>query len=131
MKAPRRLTVEQDQDQPPLDIETLRAAASRLLAEDAEAPTPEELETLTVQLRGHIGQLVPEVEQAAGRLPYDDIPRYCALACVGEARHKVDLSLKLDLKRSGLDAGVAHARRLSRVVNALCDHLENLGGGHA
>lgn len=126
MKAPRRFTVEQVEDQPPPDIELMRAAASRVLAENAEPATFEELDTLTLQLRGHINLLVPEVEQAAGRLPYDDIPRYCALACVGEAR------MKLGLKPGpGLSEGIAYARRMSRVVHALCDHFQNLGGGHA
>ncbi len=104
----------------------MRAGACRLLAEDAKTPTVSELETLTLQLRAHINVLVPEVEQAAGRLPYDDIPRYCALACVGEARMKLSLE-----PGPGLHGGIAFARRLSRVVNALCDHYENLGGGHA
>ncbi|MGI5197107.1 DUF6415 family natural product biosynthesis protein [Streptomyces sp. CA-288835] len=104
----------------------MRAAAGRVLAENAEPAAFEELDTLTLQLRTHINVLVPEVEQAAGRLPYDDIPRYCALACVGEARMKLDL-------RPGpaLSEGLAYARRLSRVVNALCDHYQNLGGDHA
>ncbi|MER5220846.1 DUF6415 family natural product biosynthesis protein [Streptomyces flaveus] len=115
-----------ERDQRPLDIDVMRACARRLLAEDAELPTPDELETLTLQLRGHINLLMPEVEQVASRLPYDDIPRYCALACIGEARKKLSLE-----PSPGLHGGIAFARRLSRVVHALCDHLENLGGGHA
>ncbi|WP_206440870.1 DUF6415 family natural product biosynthesis protein [Streptomyces scabichelini] len=103
----------------------MRAAACRLLAEDAEPPKPDELETLTLQLRGHINLLVPEVEQTADALPHDDIPRYCALACVGEARMKLGLE-----PGPGLHGGIAFARRLSRVVNALCDHYQNLGSGH-
>jgi hypothetical protein len=100
----------------------MRETARRLLAEDAELPTAGELETLTLTLRGHIMLRVPEVEIAAGRLPEDDIPRACALACVGEAR----MRLNLEPGRT-LPAGIAHAQRLARSVNALVDHVENLG----
>jgi len=110
----------------PVDIQTMRTAACRLLAEDAELPTADEVETLTLQLRGHIMLAVPEVEAAAGRLPEDDIPRACALACVGEARQRLDLE-----PGHGLPAGIARAQRLARTVNALCDHLETLGGPHS
>jgi hypothetical protein len=103
----------------------MRESARRLLADDAEPPSPEELEILTLTLRGHIMLAIPEVEIAAGRLPEDDIPRACALACVGEAR----MRLNLEPGRT-LPAGIAHAQRLARSVNALCDHLENLGGDH-
>jgi hypothetical protein len=124
MKAPRRFTVEQGQAQPPPDVELMRVEARRLLAEDAEPPTPEELETLTLQLRSHAQVLIPEVVRAAERRG-DDIPSYCARACCGEARMKLGIE-----PLPGFDAGVAYVRRLSRVVNALCDHYENLGGEH-
>ncbi|RZB18261.1 hypothetical protein StrepF001_14170 [Streptomyces sp. F001] len=107
----------------PVDIATMRGSARRLLADDAEPPMPDELETLTLQLRGHIMLAVPEVETAAAGLPEDDIPRACALACVGEAR----MRLNLEPGRT-LPAGIAHAQRLARSVNALCDHYENLRG---
>ncbi|MFM9698878.1 DUF6415 family natural product biosynthesis protein [Streptomyces europaeiscabiei] len=105
----------------PLDIETMRDTARRLLDEDAEPPTPDELETLTLQLRGHILVAVPEVEAAAGPLPEEDVPRACALACVGEARMRLVLEAG-----PTLPAGIAHAQRLARSVNVLCDHHENL-----
>ncbi|MFJ4828375.1 DUF6415 family natural product biosynthesis protein [Streptomyces sp. NPDC088747] len=108
-------------DKRPLDMETMRASARRLLAADAELPAFEELETLTLGIRGHMMLLIPEVLTVAERQPKDDIPRYCALACVGEARAKLNLQAK-----PGLPAGIAHAMRLSRCLNALCDHYENL-----
>lgn len=112
-------------DRRPLDVATMRAAARRLLAEDAELPTAEGLETLTLQLRGHVMVAVPEVETAALARPEDDVPRACALACIGEAR------ARLGTEPGGtLPVGIAHAQRLARSVNALCDHIENLGGGH-
>lgn len=107
----------------PVDLETMRIAARRLLSDHAEPPMPDELETLTLQLRGHIMLAIPEVETAARRLPEDDVPRACALACIGEAR----IRLGLEPGRN-LPAGIAHAQRLARSVNALCDHYENLGG---
>ncbi|MFF1598750.1 DUF6415 family natural product biosynthesis protein [Streptomyces mirabilis] len=48
------------------------------------------------------------------------MPHACALACVGEARMR--LSLEPDHR---LPAGIAHAQRLARSLNALCDHYEN------
>jgi hypothetical protein len=102
---------------------TMRTAARRLLAEDAEPPSVDELDTLTLQLRGFVMLLIPKVEIAAGRLPKDDIPRACARACVGESRMRLNLE-----PGPTLPAGIAHAQRLSRSVNALCDHLENIGG---
>lgn len=109
---------------PAPDVETMRDAVRRLLAENAEPPMPDELETLTLQLRGHIMVLIPKVEIASGRLPKDDVPRACALACIGEAR----MRLGTEPGRS-LPAGIAHAQRLARSVNALCDHYEILSRG--
>ncbi|MFJ1650122.1 DUF6415 family natural product biosynthesis protein [Streptomyces sp. NPDC088337] len=103
------------------DLETMRATVHRLLAEDAEPPSPDELDTLTLLLRGHTMVLIPEVEKATSRLPKDDVPRACAMACIGEARMRLGLE-----PGRGLPAGIAHAQRLARSVNALADHLENL-----
>lgn len=105
----------------PVDVDTMRACVRRLLAENAAPVDADEAEMLQLQLRGHIGLLIPEVEKRAAKLPYDSIPRYCALACIGEARRKLQL-------RSGTAPGQAEAlaRRLARVVGALCDHYENL-----
>ncbi|MFG2678302.1 DUF6415 family natural product biosynthesis protein [Streptomyces sp. NPDC048392] len=103
----------------------MRADARRLLADDAEPPSPEDLDTLTLMLRGHMMLAVPVVETAAQQLPEDDIPRACALACIGEAR----MRLRLEPRNSSLPAGIAHAERLARSVNALCDHYLTLVGG--
>lgn len=111
-----------EEPSPPIDIETMRSSVRRLLAENAELPGVDELETLTLQLRGHIMVAIPEVEVAAGKLHADDVPRACALACVGEARMRVNMEAG-----PTLPAGIAHAQRLARSVNALCDHYENLG----
>jgi hypothetical protein len=104
----------------------MRETPRRLLAEDAELPTADELLTLTLTLRGHMMLLIPEVEDATRPLPEDDIPRACALACVGEAR----MRLNLEPGRT-LPAGIAHAQRLARSVNALVDHVVNLDGVQA
>ncbi|WP_406359349.1 DUF6415 family natural product biosynthesis protein [Streptomyces sp. NBC_00715] len=110
----------EDCDDCPPDIATMRSSARRFLTEDAFLPSSLELETLMLQLRGHMQLLIPDVEQLIARLPHDDVPRYCALACVGEARRKLGIA-----RHFGLDAGIAHARRLARSLNALCDHYEN------
>ena len=62
----------------PLDVPTMRETAARLLDEDAELPSLEEVETLTLLLRGRIMVAIPEIEAAAGKLPEDDVPRACA-----------------------------------------------------
>ncbi|MFD1277245.1 DUF6415 family natural product biosynthesis protein [Streptomyces kaempferi] len=89
----------EEHDGCPPDIATMRASARRFLAEDSTPPSAHELETLTLQLRGHMQLLIPEVDQVIARLPEDDVPRYCALACVGEARRKLDIA-----PRPGLSA---------------------------
>lgn len=98
----------------------MREAVRQLLGESAP-PDAGLLDTLTLQIRGHIQLLIPEVEKATECLPEDDIPRYCALACLGEARRKLGLKAA-----PGLSSELAHARRLARVLNALCDHHESL-----
>ncbi|WP_230396100.1 DUF6415 family natural product biosynthesis protein [Streptomyces blattellae] len=109
----------------PLDIAAMRASARRLLVQDAEPISPEDLGILAVLLRDHIQQLIPEVEAATLGLPKDDIPLACALACVGEARMRLRLGAG-DTAPVRLSVAV----KLSRSVNALCDHLVNLGGDH-
>ncbi|MGI5143297.1 MULTISPECIES: DUF6415 family natural product biosynthesis protein [unclassified Streptomyces] len=107
------------------DIETMRETVNRLLDPDTVPetlpPASDELDTLTLQLRGHLDLLMPEVEQAAGKLARNSVPRYCALACLGEARQK--LAAEPSPKLGG---DLAYARRLARVLNALCDHFEAL-----
>ncbi|UIX30222.1 DUF6415 family natural product biosynthesis protein [Streptomyces sp. GQFP] len=100
----------------PLDIESMRSSALRLMGPEAQVPPSDvELATLTLTLRGHLKLLVPEVESVARKLSEDDVPRPCALVCAREAR-----------QRLSLPPGLAHARRISRSVNALCDHMEAL-----
>ncbi|MEV0982025.1 DUF6415 family natural product biosynthesis protein [Streptomyces sp. NPDC049915] len=108
-----------------IDIATIRETIERILGpEGAEAPpsAPIEVETGTAVLRGHLELLIPEVAKRAARLPKDSVSRYCALACIGEARRKLDAEPS---PRFGGPAG--HARRLARVLRALCDHYENAG----
>lgn len=127
-QASREATAPRQAALPP-DIETMRAAAARLLGPDDAPehlpPAVDELDTLTTLFRGQLELLAPEVEGIAHRLPKDNIPRYCALACVGEARGKLRAE-----PGPGPHGPVAYARRLARVLKALCDHHENLGGKH-
>lgn len=110
----------------PLDILTMRQTAGRLLGPDAELPSAEELDTLLLTLRGHVMLAIPDLETTALALPLADVPRACALACIGEARMK----LNAEPSGPGLPAGIAFAQKLSRVLMALCDHHENLGVTH-
>ncbi|WP_371660672.1 DUF6415 family natural product biosynthesis protein [Streptomyces sp. NBC_00280] len=115
----------EDLDQRPPDVEVMRASTALLLDPDgvpeALPPAADELATLTEAIRGHLELIGPEVARAAGRLDKESIPRYCAIACVGEARGKLRAA-----PGPGQDGAVAYARRLARVLNALCDHWENL-----
>lgn len=109
----------------PVDVETMRATAASILGPDdgpdVLPPGPEDTATLTGLLRGHLALLMPEVETAACNLGSNSIPRFCALACLGEARGK------LRAKPSPVPGGeVAYARKLARVLAALCDHYATL-----
>lgn len=106
----------------PPDIAGMRSLTRRLLGEDGQPETLAEVETITLQLRGYAQLLIPEVQKRVARRPKDDIPKYCALACIGEAHGKLSIT-----PRPGIHAGSAYGRRLARVVNALADHYENLG----
>ncbi|SHI69194.1 DUF6415 family natural product biosynthesis protein [Streptomyces sp. 3214.6] len=109
----------------PPDIATMRETARILLDPDAIAlaPAGPELATLTRTVRGHLELLIPMVERAAGSLERESARRYCALACLGEARGK----LRAEPSRAS-DGALLHARKLARVLNALCDHYEKSGG---
>lgn len=104
----------------PLDVWLMRQSALRLIGETAVVPGDAELEVLTLRMRGHLQLLIPEVEKAARARPTDDIPRYCALACVGEA------GLRLNARVQAAQDALPRARRLARSLNALCDHYESL-----
>ncbi|WP_217253725.1 DUF6415 family natural product biosynthesis protein [Streptomyces sp. AC602_WCS936] len=110
----------------PVDLETMRETVSAVLNADGGPVLPEPSDThvavLAELLRGHLEVMVREVETAAGKLP-DTIPRYCALACVGEARGKLRAA---PVARPG--GAVVYARRLARVLAALCDHHELMAG---
>ncbi|MEU0221135.1 DUF6415 family natural product biosynthesis protein [Streptomyces sp. NPDC006265] len=109
------------------DIATMRETVNRLLDPDstpeALPPAADEIDTLTLQIRGHIALLAPEVEQAAKELPQGSVRRFSVLGCVWEANSR------LETQPSSRTGGpVGHARRLARVLNALCDHYERLSG---
>lgn len=88
----------------------------------AQLPPAAQLELLTQAVRRHLELLVPEVEQLARRLDEGSAVRHCMQACMGEAR------LGLRAVPSGGHLGVRLARRLARVLAALCDHYEQSGG---
>ncbi len=110
----------------PPDIATMRATAAPVLGPDdgpdALPPNAAGLKTLDSTLRGHLEVLIPEVQKAAGPRP-ENVQTYCALACVGEARGKLTVAAG-----DALPSRVRHARRLARVLLALCEHYERLTG---
>ncbi|MFD4261957.1 DUF6415 family natural product biosynthesis protein [Streptomyces sp. NPDC058534] len=109
-----------------VDLEPMRETARTVLNPDGGPAVPEsgdaEVAATTELLRSHLELLLPEVEAVAGKLP-DGIATYCALACVGEARGKLRTQ---PLPRPG--GALAYARRLARVLIALCDHHARMVG---
>ncbi|MGW4545506.1 DUF6415 family natural product biosynthesis protein [Streptomyces violaceorubidus] len=103
----------------PPDLDTAKETARlvMLLDADGELPDGPALDTFAVTMRGMIEVLAPEVEALAHKQPEDDVPRACALACVGEARMRLRLG-------EGDSAPVRQSVviKLARSVNALCDH---------
>ncbi|WP_435270624.1 DUF6415 family natural product biosynthesis protein [Streptomyces sp. 1222.5] len=112
-------------DGQPLDITVMRRNAAQLLGPDdgpeALPPAPQEVVTLAALLREHLEQLIPAVEAQARRLPTESIPRYCALACIGEATRKLRIG---DGATEPVRLSVAG--KLARSVWALCDHYAKL-----
>ncbi|MFE9602007.1 DUF6415 family natural product biosynthesis protein [Streptomyces hokutonensis] len=110
-------------EQDPPDIETMRATAHRALAL-AAPPTATDLILLIGQLRGQVELMVTEVEPLATQHAAT-MTGALAAVCVGEARRK--LAAGADI-RPLASARLAYARRLARVLFALCGHHANLGG---
>lgn len=109
----------------PVDLELMRETAALLVTPDALAvelpPAARELDAVIGRLRGHLELILGEVEAAARALPESSVRRYCASACVDEARGKLGAR---PTPRYGGEPG--HARRLARSLNTLCDLYEKL-----
>lgn len=101
----------------PLDISTMTAAAAALLNDGAEAPSGEALSSLTLQLRGHLNLLIPELAQRCDVAGPRNVA--CAQAGIGEARRR--------LAAYPCSLGpVRHATLLARSVDELCRHFQRL-----
>lgn len=113
-----------DSDSEPIDIGRMRKTARRLLGPDDGPdylpPAMTELDPLTDALREHLQALMPQVEQLA-TAKKKTIAQYCALGCVGEARRKLSIQPDPDLR-----SRTFHLRKLARVLDALCNHYEQL-----
>lgn len=106
----------------PVDLKTMRETASLLLAPDADRLDLGQLDTLRLTLAGMMRVVIPEIEAAAGKLPQDDVPRACALACVGEAQ----IRLRMEPGET-FEQRLARTTKLARSVRALADHCQTLG----
>lgn len=102
----------------------MRAAIQRLLGADAQLPTHDELVTMTLQLRGHIVLLIPEIEDWARALPTSETVREAAMAGVGEAQRILSAT-----PNPGLVSEVKCAQSLARSVKALLTQLDSLEAG--
>ncbi|MFF5981365.1 DUF6415 family natural product biosynthesis protein [Streptomyces olindensis] len=125
-----RAAVDQDAPAPP-DLAVMRETIQTAL--DSESgphpmPSDDELATLTAALRSHLSVLGPRVAEAAERLPKNCPTRAAALACVGEARGKLRAP---ERNFAPLAGSVMYARRLARVLAALCEHHETVSAGVA
>lgn len=109
-------------DQCPPDIDTMRATAHRALALAAPS-TAIDLTILISQLRGQVELMVGEVEPLAAQHA-STLPGALAGTCLGEARRKLEAGADI---RPLASARLAYARRLARVLIALCEHHRNLG----
>ncbi|MFE3247716.1 DUF6415 family natural product biosynthesis protein [Streptomyces sp. NPDC059209] len=101
----------------PLDISTMTNTAAALLDDVAEPPVGEALVLFTLQLRGHLNLLLPELEQRCDVAAPRDVA--CAQAGIGEARRR----LAADPSSLG---PARHATLLARSVMALCRHFQRL-----
>ncbi|MGW6485598.1 DUF6415 family natural product biosynthesis protein [Streptomyces sp. NPDC055056] len=104
-----------------VDVLVMRQTIALVLPTEDDLPAGLDVDTLTETLRGHIELIVSEVETNALALQKEDIPRYCALACVSQANNKLRA-------RAGQAAyaTLVLARKLARSLAALCDHYETL-----
>ncbi|GAA2504482.1 hypothetical protein GCM10010406_46380 [Streptomyces thermolineatus] len=109
------------QSKRPTDTVTARETAQRLLGEDADLPTGEELDMLRLQLRWHAMLLIPVLETAVQDRPEDAPERVTAADVIAEARARLASE-----PRNTLPAEVAHAQSLSRSVLTLADALDSL-----
>ncbi|MEU8616476.1 DUF6415 family natural product biosynthesis protein [Streptomyces sp. NPDC048623] len=108
----------------PLDVQSMRETARRLLGEDVESLPVEEVDSLTQALRGMIMIAIPEVAAAADRYLKGEIPRVCALVGIEEAKRR----LRARPVPAMSPWALRQAQRLARSVMALTDHYVNLGG---
>lgn len=107
-----------------LPVEAMLADAQRLIGPDAELPSYDDLDDMTLRLRGHIQQLIPAIADHTNRRPRGDSLRARAEAGIGEAHRRLD-----ETPRGNLIAMVRHGQRLARSVYGLLTHLDNLTGG--
>ncbi|AXE85574.1 DUF6415 family natural product biosynthesis protein [Streptomyces sp. Go-475] len=116
-------------DPPPPDLAVMRETTQIVLGGDS-GPHPllrdDEVATLTEALLGHLELLLPQAEQAAARLPRNSVTRSGAMHCVAEARGKLRAP---ELGFAALAGSVTYARRLARVLVALCEHYEIVSAG--
>ncbi|MGW6309062.1 DUF6415 family natural product biosynthesis protein [Streptomyces niveus] len=101
----------------PLDISTMTNTAAALLDDVAEPPVGEAVVLLTLQLRGHLNLLIPELEQRCDGAGARNVA--CTQAGIGEARRR----LAADPSSVG---HLRHATLLARSVIALCRHFQRL-----
>ncbi|MEV4858907.1 DUF6415 family natural product biosynthesis protein [Streptomyces ossamyceticus] len=107
----------------PLDRTTMLAGAARLLADGGAALSDAEIDTLRLQLRGHIELLIPAVESAAAHLPVGGVEGTRVRARLIAARSALGLGWPGDSRLVRLSVVV----KLARSVRSLCGQLERLG----
>ena len=98
----------------------MRAAATWLL-DQKTLPGHATLRGFEKDFRESFDDLIPQIEQRAGRRPADDVQAHVALAGVGEARRRLGLP-----EREGLQGEFERVKELATSVIALSDHFDAL-----
>ncbi|MBK3575145.1 hypothetical protein JHN63_15250 [Streptomyces sp. MBT65] len=101
----------------------MRVAVAEMVGGDAQLPRWETVQKFAHLYRGYVIRLIPAVEELIARQPKDDVPSNVARVVIDEARRRKD-----EIEAVGLVGEVRRVKRLARIVLALCDHYENLGG---
>lgn len=108
-------------------IAAMRAVAAATLGPDDPLPRFDELADRTDQLRRHLRDLIPAVEDAAGTFAYGCQTDQALAQFAAEGARAM---LSAD-PGPGLVSATAYARGLARELRALCDHYESMADARA
>lgn len=115
-------TTRPDTDADGVGTVSMRAAASWFIGQ-ATLPRHGVVARFEHDLRQHLDQLLPAIEELAHGRGSDDATAQAALADVGQARRRLT-----EPEAAGLTGEVVRVKRIARSVLALCRHHDTLTG---